>query len=143
MKSSLNDIARDENRRVGTVRQYENIIELFTTHDSLCGFPVVTFQDAAEFALASHSAFCLRNEVLVEHRFASPYTAMRSLLVIVFQPHAKDVVELSSTKANEVIQGLAFGSSDEAFAKCICHRSARRNLNRSHVGLFPEHVESA
>ena len=49
MKSMLNNIARDENCRVGAVRRYENLFGLLETNGSLRGFTVVTFKNAAEF----------------------------------------------------------------------------------------------
>ena len=141
MKVMPNFIASSKKSGAGATRQYENLLELLATHDSLCGFAVVTFQDATEFGFASNSAFRLRNEVLVQNSVVSPDTAMRALLVIMFQPHTKDVVELSSTKANEVIQDLSLCSSDEAFAECIRHRGAWWDFNGPDVSLFPERIE--
>ena len=62
----------------------------------------------------NEGAFRSQNEVFIQHRTVSADTSMRSLLVIIFQPHAKDVIELSSTETNEVIQHFPFCSSDEA-----------------------------
>ena len=113
----------------------------FSERTNSRGFSVVTFQDATKLGLASNSAFRLRNEVFVQNGIVSPDTAMRALLVIMFQPHTEDVVELSSTEANEVIQDLSLCSSDEAFAECIRHWSTRWDFYWSHISLLPKHVE--
>ncbi len=81
------------------------------------GFAIVAFHNSGQFALATNAPFGPRDEAYVEHRVVSTDSAMGSLLVIMFQPHAKDVVELSSTEANEMIQYLLFCSSDIAFTK--------------------------
>ena len=138
---SSNYIASNKNSGADAVRQYEDLLELLVARDSLRGFSIITFQDAAEFSLASNSAFALWHKVFIKHGIVPTNTAMRSLLVIVFKPHAKDVVELSPTEANEVIQTFAFCSSNEALTKCVRHRSTWRDFYWSHVSLFPKQVE--
>ena len=66
---------------------------------------------------------------------------MGSLLVIVLQPHPKDVVELSSTEANEVIQYFSLCNSNVAFTECVSLRGAWRSFDGSDFGIFPERVK--
>ena len=139
---SSNYIASSKKSETGAVRQHENIIELLATHDSLRGFAVITFQNAAEFGFASDSAFRLRNEVLIQNCVVSANAAMGPFFVIMFQPHAKNIIELSSTETNKMIQHFPFCSSDEALTECVRHRSTRRNFYRPDFGIFPKHVES-
>lgn len=68
------------------------------------GFPVVTFQDAAEFASATDASLCLGNEVLVQNGVVTTHASMRSALLIMISPDREDIVQLSSAEANKVIQ---------------------------------------
>ena len=141
MKIQKNYIASSRKSGAGAIHQYENLLEQLNSNENLRGFAVITFKNAAEFGLASNSAVCLRNEIVVQNGVVSTNTAMRSLLVIMFQPYAKDVVKLPAAKTDKVIQTFAFRGSNKTFAERIGHRSPRWNLNRPHVSLFPEHVE--
>ncbi len=107
---------------------------------ALCGFAVVTLQDAAEFALATNDAFGCRNEGIIKDSVVPTDPTMRSLLMIMFEPHANDVVELSSTEANEVVQHLAFGGAYKAPHEGVCLRRSRRDTNASDL-RFPELIE--
>ena len=141
MKIRKNYIASNKNSEADAVHPNEDLLELLATLDDLRSFAVVTFQNATKFSFTSNSAFRLRNKVLVENGIVSANTAMRAFLVVKFQPHAKNVVELSSAKTNEVIQHFPLCSSDEALAKCVCHGSAWRNLYWPYVRLFPKCIE--
>ena len=76
----------------------------------------------------------------VKNSVISTDTAMRALLVIMFQPHAKDVVQLSSTEANEMVQRFAFRTCDKALHKGVRFGRLRRYADTSHL-WFPERVE--
>ena len=70
----------------------------------LCSFAVIALQDPTEFALATNTSFRLWDEGRIQDSVVSTDTAMGPLLVIMFEPHANDVVELSFTEADEIIQ---------------------------------------
>ena len=106
-----------------------------------CGFAVITLQDSTEFGLATNTALRIRNKRFVQNSVVSSYTSMRPLLVIIFQPHAKDVIELSSTEADEMVQQFSLRSTDIAFTESVRHRGAWWNFDWSHFGLFPKFVE--
>ena len=76
--------------------------------NSLGGFSIVRLDESAEFALATNSAFGFRNEGFVQYRVVPTDPAMWALLMIVFMPHAKNIVEVSSTEANEMVQYLCW-----------------------------------
>ena len=88
-----------------------------------------------------NTAFGIRSKVFIQHCVVPTDASVWPLLVIMFQPHAKDVVELSSTEADEMIQDLAFRGSNVAFTKSVRHRSTWRSFDGLHFGLFPEFVE--
>ena len=147
MKIRKNDIASSKNSRAGAACRYENLLGLLATRDSLRGFAVVTFENSAEFSFASNSAFCLWYEVFVEHGVVSSDTAMRSLLVIILQPYVNNVVEFSSTEANEAIQHFPLCSFDEALAKMhspsehaaeflLASRLPLSRMHQTHSGTF-------
>ena len=72
----------------------------------LRGLAIVTFQYAAEFGLAANTSFGFRDKVYIEHRVVTSHTPVRCLLVIMFQPRAKNMVELPSTEAEKIVQDL-------------------------------------
>ena len=61
-------------------------------------------------------------------------------LMIIVSPHAKNVVQLPETEADEVIQCLLLGLADVSFTECVCLGRLRWNTNASHVRL-PEVIE--
>ena len=106
----------------------------------LCGVAIVTFQYSPEFALATNKPFGLWDKIYVEHSVFSADSAMGALLVVVLQPHAKDVVELSATEANEVIQYFSLRGSNVAFTESVRHRGAWRNVEGPKSCLFQERM---
>ncbi len=87
-----------------------------------------------------NAAFGIRNEVFIQHGVVSTDASVRPLFVIMIEPHAKDVVELTSTEAEEVIQHFSLRRSDKAFTERVCFWGSRRRANTSHI-RFPEVVE--
>ncbi len=112
----------------------------FLKQHNLRGFAVVALQDSTEFAFATNLTFGFWNKGIVKNGVVSTDTAMGPLLMIMFEPHANDVVELSSTEANKVVQHLAFCGTDEAFCKRVRLGSPWTYANASHA-WFPELVE--
>ncbi len=112
----------------------------FLKGTDLCSFAIVALEDAAEFALATNDAFGCRNEGMIKDSVVPTDPTMRSLLMIMFEPHANDVVELSSTEANEVVQHLAFGGAYKALHEGVCLRCSGRDTNASDL-WFPELIE--
>ena len=77
-----------------------NRAKVFCTADKLRDVAIVAFQYAAEFGLATNNAFRPGNKSLVQNSIVSTNTTMRAMLVIMFEPHAKNVVKLSSAEAD-------------------------------------------
>ena len=80
----------------------------FLEHLDLYNSAVVALQDSTELDLATNTSFRLWDKRCIQDGGISTDTAMRALLMIMFQPHAKDLVHLSSTEANEMVQPFAF-----------------------------------
>ena len=100
-----------------------------------CGFAVVALQDSAELDSATNLAFGYWNKGVVQNSVVSTDTSMRALFVIMFQPHAENIVELPSTKADELIQDLALCTRDIALNECMRFRCLRRNTNTARVPI--------
>jgi hypothetical protein len=96
----------------------------------LRGFAIVTLHDPSEFGLATNGAVGIRKEVIVQNSIVSTNTAMGAWLVMMFQPRAKDVVELSSTEADEMVQRFSLRTSDIVLDERVRHRGAWWNSDR-------------
>jgi hypothetical protein len=124
-------------------RKVKSLIKISSTAPplwTLSGHSVITFQDPPEFALATDGPFRFRNEMFVQDCVVPTDTAMGSLLMIMFEPHAKDTVELRSTETDKEMQTFALRAGDEAFRKRICLGRPYGNANTLHI-RFPKLVE--
>ena len=103
-------------------------------------FAVVAPKDAAEFGLAANMSLGHWNEFLIEHRVVSADSSMRTLFVIIFQPHPKDIVQMPAAETDEVIQHFVLHFPDIRFDERVCLSRLRRNSDASHARL-PESIE--
>ena len=94
---SLRECGRAKPSQVQTRPSY------FRERFSSCGFAVVALENPAEFALATNTAFGLWDEGGIQDSVVSTDAAMGSLLMIMIDPHAKDIVKLPATETDEVI----------------------------------------
>ena len=89
------------------------------TWGELCGFSVITFDDAAKFLFASHAALSCWFEIYIQYIISDVFSAMRSFCVVIMKPCFAYVVKLSMAETCEVIQAFAFECTYEALAECI------------------------
>ena len=78
--------------------------------------------------------------MLVQDCVVSTHTPMWTTQVIMVQPDANDVIELSSAEANEEVQCFLARGGDKPLNKRIHFGGLGRNPNASHV-WFPKRVE--
>ena len=80
-----------------------SVVRVFFSINGLRGLSVVTFQNPSKLAPATNTSSSPRGKIDVENRVVSTDAIMRAILMIVIQPHAKNVVKLSLTEADEVV----------------------------------------
>lgn len=88
----------------------------------LCGASlrsIVPRNDSAESLLAFDLALVRGLEIRSKNLVSNIFSLMRSVVVIVFQPFATDIVQLIHTEADKRIKALAFNFSDIALTKSV------------------------
>ena len=92
---------------VGMARQ-----EKLKNAENTSGLSVVALQNAWEFGFAANAPLDCWWEVLIECRVVSADFLVRPLLVVLSQLHPKDIVQLPTAEAYEMVQHLALRFSD-------------------------------
>ena len=106
------------------------------------GVSVVVFDDSAELASAPDGPVDLRREALVQDVVAYSYALMWASGVIMRAPDFGNIVELSSAKAEEVVETFMFKGADKFFTKRIRPRRTDGRSDATHAGALPEVFES-
>jgi len=132
----------DERKNSVCGMRLHSVSDRLTISEVLRGIPVILGNDSAKFFSVADDSLGLRFEVCVKDVVVDVSALMRALEMVVFEPRLVDVVQLTTTKTDEVVQAGLLNCADKSFAKCICARGARRDFNCADSSIFPEGVES-
>ena len=114
----------------------------FRVGTGLRGVAVVVRNNSAELFFPFDFAFGRRCEIRSKHLVSDIHALMRTMVVIVRQPFAIDVVQLLHAEAEKVVKALFFNFPDVTFAKCICLRSTYRSFMAFHTLAFPKCIKT-
>jgi hypothetical protein len=110
-------------------------------YGELCSVAVVPRDDSAESLFPFDFALIGRPEINIKNVVINVNSLMRSLVVVVLQPFAVDVIKMIQTEVNKVVQTLSFCLSDIALTIRIRLRSTYGSLFGFHALALPKRVK--
>jgi len=97
--------------------------------------------ESTKFLFAPNFSLGLRHETFVQNVVVNPATLVWSHGIIMDDPGSHDIVSLTGTKANDVVETFLFKSADPVFHVGVRLGSLERRADASHIFIFPKHLE--